>query len=158
MIDANVQAEPAASYDVELAGQLAAIGIVKGKPFTPDERMERILTDAAAVGNATGRMLNWRYAWHIRNGGTTPAPCGETCCGKAARSSRRLRPSSPTKAFQAVSAHRGPHPRFAHRVRLCLYARLAGHDYADPLRGLTVPRWAFSTLGHSLSTATKPTK
>jgi hypothetical protein len=62
MINANVQDEPAGSYDVELAGQLAAIGIVKGKPFNPDERMKKILTDAAAVGNAAGRMLNWRYA------------------------------------------------------------------------------------------------
>lgn len=39
---------------------MAAIGIVKGKPFNPDARMKKILTDAAAVGNATGRMLNWR--------------------------------------------------------------------------------------------------
>jgi hypothetical protein len=62
MINANVQEEPAGSYDVELAGQLAAIGIVKGKPFTPDARMKKILADAAAVGNATGRMLNWRFA------------------------------------------------------------------------------------------------
>ncbi|MFH0344694.1 MAG: DUF1254 domain-containing protein [Chromatiales bacterium] len=62
MINENVQQEPAGSYDVELAGQLAAIGIVKGKPFKPDERMKKILTDAAAVGNAAGRMLNWRYS------------------------------------------------------------------------------------------------
>jgi hypothetical protein len=62
MLNDNVQQEPATSYDVELAGQLAAIGIVKGKPFAPDERMRRILAEAAAVGNATGRMLNWRYA------------------------------------------------------------------------------------------------
>ena len=61
MINENVQREPATSYDVELAGQLAAIGIVKGKPFKPDARMKRILVDAAAVGDATGRMLNWRY-------------------------------------------------------------------------------------------------
>jgi hypothetical protein len=62
MINANVQDEPAGSYDVELAGQLSALGIVKGKPFAPDERMKKILTDAAAVGNAAGRMLNWRYS------------------------------------------------------------------------------------------------
>jgi hypothetical protein len=61
MINENVQQEPATSYDVELAGQLAAIGIQHGKPFKPDARMKKILTDAAAVGNATGRMLNWRY-------------------------------------------------------------------------------------------------
>ena len=52
MINANVQHEPADSYNPELAGQLAAIGIVKGKPFKPDARMKKILTDAAAVGNA----------------------------------------------------------------------------------------------------------
>ncbi|MEH2497247.1 hypothetical protein V1294_003726 [Bradyrhizobium sp. AZCC 1678] len=62
MINENVQQEPATSYDVELSGQLAAIGIVKGKPFKPDARMKKILTDAAAVGNATGRVLNWRSA------------------------------------------------------------------------------------------------
>jgi len=61
MINENIQQEPATSYDVELAGQLAAIGIVKGKPFQPDARMKKVLTDAAAVGNAAGRMLNWRY-------------------------------------------------------------------------------------------------
>ena len=62
MINANVQQEPADSYDTELAGQLAAIGIVKGKPFKPDARMRKILADAAAVGNAFGRALNWRFS------------------------------------------------------------------------------------------------
>jgi hypothetical protein len=62
MINENVQAEPATSYDVELAGQLAAIGIVKGKEFKPDARMKKILTDAAAVGQALGRSLNWRFS------------------------------------------------------------------------------------------------
>lgn len=62
MINENVQSQPATSYDVELAGELAAIGIVHGKPFNPDERMKKILADAAAVGQATGRALNWRYA------------------------------------------------------------------------------------------------
>ncbi|QDS94875.1 hypothetical protein FF011L_36570 [Roseimaritima multifibrata] len=62
MVNANVQREPATSYDVELAGQLAAIGIQHGKPFKPDARLKMILADAAAVGNAAGRVLNWRYA------------------------------------------------------------------------------------------------
>ncbi len=62
MLDKNVQEEPADSYDVELAGQLAAIGIVHGKPFKPDAHTKKILSDAAAVGNATGRALNWRFA------------------------------------------------------------------------------------------------
>ena len=62
LINENVQSEPATSYDTELAGQLAAIGIAHGKEFKPDERMKRILSDAAAFGQATGRALNWRYA------------------------------------------------------------------------------------------------
>lgn len=62
LINENVQNQPATSYDIELAGQLAAIGIVHGKKFAPDERMKKILSDAAMVGQATGRALNWRYA------------------------------------------------------------------------------------------------
>lgn len=61
MVNANLQNEPAGSFDVELAGQLAEIGIVRGKPFKPDNRMKKILSDAAAVGSATGRLLNWRW-------------------------------------------------------------------------------------------------
>ena len=68
MINANVQDEPADSYNPELAGQLAAIGIVKGKEFKPDDRMKKILTDAAAVGNAAGRVLNWDFEQHSRLG------------------------------------------------------------------------------------------
>jgi len=52
-----VQDEPAGSTNAELLGQLAAIGIVKGQPFEPDERMRRVLEDAAAVGAATSRAL-----------------------------------------------------------------------------------------------------
>ncbi|MHC4181354.1 MAG: DUF1254 domain-containing protein, partial [Planctomycetota bacterium] len=50
-----IQEEPVDSLDPELLGVLASIGIEKGKPFAPDDRMKRILTDAAAVGNATAR-------------------------------------------------------------------------------------------------------
>jgi hypothetical protein len=60
MINELVQLEPATSFSPEVLGQLAAIGIVKGKPFNPDARMKKILTDAAAVGNAAGRIFNWR--------------------------------------------------------------------------------------------------
>jgi hypothetical protein len=59
-LDEVVQQEPAGSLDPELMGSIAAIGIVKGKPFAPDERMKSILTEAAAVGNATARSLFMR--------------------------------------------------------------------------------------------------
>jgi hypothetical protein len=62
MLNELVQLEPATSFNPELSGQMAAIGIVKGKPFNPDARMKKILTDAAAVGNAAGRSYNWRAA------------------------------------------------------------------------------------------------
>jgi hypothetical protein len=41
-------------------GQLASIGVEKGKPFAPDERMKKILTEAAAVGNATARTITFK--------------------------------------------------------------------------------------------------
>jgi len=59
-INTVIQEEPADSADPEILGLLASIGIVKGQPFTPDERMKKILTEAAAVGNATARALGFR--------------------------------------------------------------------------------------------------
>ena len=59
MINDLVQKEPVGALDPEIMGSLAAIGIVKGKPFNPDARMKKILTDAAAIGTAAARTLNW---------------------------------------------------------------------------------------------------
>lgn len=59
MINDLVQKEPVGALDPEIMGSLAAIGIVKGKPFNPDARMKKILTDAAAIGTAAGRTLDW---------------------------------------------------------------------------------------------------
>lgn len=52
-----VQAEPADFVDPDTVGLYAAIGIRKGQPFAPDDRMRAILTDAVAVGNATARTI-----------------------------------------------------------------------------------------------------
>lgn len=52
--------EPVDVIDPETRGLLASIGITKGAPFEPDERMRRILTDAVAVGNGTARALALR--------------------------------------------------------------------------------------------------
>ena len=57
LLNKVVQQEPATALDPELMGPLAAIGIVKGKPFAPDDRMKKILTEAAALANATARTL-----------------------------------------------------------------------------------------------------
>ena len=57
LLDRLVQMEPAEALDTELAGQFAAIGIVKGETFAPDPRLRTILDEAAAVGNAAARTV-----------------------------------------------------------------------------------------------------
>jgi hypothetical protein len=52
-----VHEEPLDSVDPETRGLLASVGIRKDRAFAPDDRMQRILAEAAAVGNATGRAL-----------------------------------------------------------------------------------------------------
>ena len=54
------QEEPNEALNPETLGLLASIGIEKGKPFEPDARMKKILTEAAAVGYATARALTFR--------------------------------------------------------------------------------------------------
>ena len=52
-----VQSEPTESLDPIRLGFFQAIGIQKGKPFAPDARMQKILTEAATVGDATSRAI-----------------------------------------------------------------------------------------------------
>jgi len=49
--------EPVDFINPELRGLAASIGIRKNKPFAPDTRMKAILTEAAAVANATARSI-----------------------------------------------------------------------------------------------------
>ena len=58
-INSVIQREPLESLNKETRGLFASIGIEKGKPFKPDARMRRILTDAVAIGNATIRATVW---------------------------------------------------------------------------------------------------
>jgi hypothetical protein len=57
MLNEVVQQQPAGSLDPELMGPIAAIGIIKGKPFAPDARMKKILTEALTLANAHSRTL-----------------------------------------------------------------------------------------------------
>lgn len=59
VINEIIQYEPLEMLDPETRGLYASIGIEKGKPFAPDERMKKILTDAVAIGNATARAIVW---------------------------------------------------------------------------------------------------
>ena len=58
-LDHVIQKEPIELIDPELRGLAAGIGIRKGKPFAPDERMKKTLTEAVAVANATARALSF---------------------------------------------------------------------------------------------------
>jgi hypothetical protein len=58
-INALVQQESPGAGDPETMGLLAAVGIVKGQPFKPGQRMRKILEDAVAVGNATARTISF---------------------------------------------------------------------------------------------------
>jgi hypothetical protein len=59
-LNSTIQAEPIDGLDVETRGLLAAIGIRKGQEFKPDDRMKKILIDAAAIGSVTARALTAR--------------------------------------------------------------------------------------------------
>lgn len=54
-----VQGEPSGSSDRVSLGYFASIGIEKGKPFNPDDRMKKILAEAAVVGDATARAVTY---------------------------------------------------------------------------------------------------
>jgi hypothetical protein len=58
-LHALIQQEPDDYLGPEAKGMMAAIGIEKGKPFNPDTRMKKILTDAAAIGNAAARAVSY---------------------------------------------------------------------------------------------------
>ena len=140
MINENVQNEPATSYDIELAGQLAAIGIVKGKEFKPDERLKKILTEAAAVGNANGRALTWRYA--VSHPEMVLISRIDPSRQHAVAGRRPLRNAAAAfrgRHVQAVSRHWSKDPRFPDGILLRLYAELAGDGYAYPRGRLAVP-------------------
>ncbi len=51
-----VDSEPAFEPYRDHYGELAALGIAKGTPFTPDARMRHILEEAARIGNAEMRV------------------------------------------------------------------------------------------------------
>ncbi len=138
MINENVQNEPATSYDVELAGQLAAIGIVHGKDFKPDDRMKKILSDAAAFGQATGRVAQLALRDEapglgvLRRVEVGQHALGGWCLLRDAAA--RLQ----GRHVQTVAADRRAHARFARGLLLRLHARLAGHDHAHSGRRLAV--------------------
>ncbi|MBV6699744.1 DUF1254 domain-containing protein [Kitasatospora aureofaciens] len=60
LLDEAVQADPATALAPEVAAPLAAVGIVKDRPFTPDGYWQEVLEDAAATANAYVRAVAMR--------------------------------------------------------------------------------------------------
>jgi hypothetical protein len=60
LLNEAIQEEPPEGSDPTTLGLFASLGIVKGKPFAPDERMKAILADAANIGAATARSIAYR--------------------------------------------------------------------------------------------------
>ncbi|MEN5315834.1 hypothetical protein [Pseudomonas koreensis] len=56
-----MQEEPATAFSADIMGSLAAISIVKGKPFAPDAHIKKMLTNAASIVNVAVRPLNFRF-------------------------------------------------------------------------------------------------
>ena len=137
MLNEIVQQEPATSLDPELMGPIAAIGIVKGKPFAPDARMKKILTEAVVSANATSRSLfmNPRDpSWFYYPGSAWMNPLFvsgyqfETPIPMITRSGR-----------QAVSTDGLPATGRAPLVLLRRHRHHAGHGHARDRHRLAVP-------------------
>jgi hypothetical protein len=58
-LDEVIQEEPIEAIGPEARGAIAAIGIVKGQPFAPDDRMKARLTEAATLADATARAITY---------------------------------------------------------------------------------------------------
>ena len=60
ILDALIQREPINAISPEVRGAIASIGIVKGKEFKPDARMQKLLIEAGTLGNATARAITYQ--------------------------------------------------------------------------------------------------
>ena len=58
-LNSVIQSEPVDAGDPVSLGLFASIGIKKGKPFAPDERMKRLLKEGVAIGNAKARSISF---------------------------------------------------------------------------------------------------
>ena len=128
MLNEVVQNEPATSLDPELMGPIAAIGIIKGKPFAPDARMKKIMTEALAVANATSRSLfmsprdpSWFY---YPNSSWIELLVPDRLRVRDADSRNHAR------GRQALSSHRLPHDGCADQFLLRRHRHHARHGHA----------------------------
>ena len=102
LVATAVRDEPLDAVDPEIRGLLAAIGIRKDTPFAPDARMQGILAEAAAVGNATARAIlfstrdgdaylypnsAWKVLWIGNDSAFSPEGCSIPTGGRSTSTS-----------------------------------------------------------------------
>ena len=159
MLNDLVQKEPVGALDPEIMGSLAAIGIVKGKPFNPDARMKKILTDAAAIGTAAARTLNWKSA-PVRRGLLLPqlSLVQPALHRRLQHGDAATRRSAPTASSPPI---RPPGARTLN-VRtvmfFALYLHHARDDHAPDGHRLAVPRRRSSIPRANILMAARPTR
>ena len=146
MLNEVVQQEPATSLDPELMGPLAAIGIIKGKPFAPDARMKKIMTEALALANATSRslLMNPRDpSWYLlsRLGVVEHAVHQRLRVRDAHPDDRGAGPGSNahSRRCQTVPDHRLPPVGCAHQLLLRRHRHHARDGHAHDRHRLAVP-------------------
>jgi hypothetical protein len=159
-VDELVQEEPVEALDSERTGQLTAVGIVKGRPFAPDDRMPRIPDQAAAIGGGmAGRPPTPRVSRTRRC-----AAHGRTSSWAAATSSRR-RPAARRSHPVPLSRDRD-HPGDAPRAGWAgsAYAHAVHDVNGDLFDGATTYRLHVDpdpparTSGPSTSTTPRPAR
>ena len=103
ILNAMIQREPIDAIGPEVRGKIAALGIVKGMPFQPDERMKKILAEAATSATPLPGSSPTIRAWRAFTSipiptvhGRSPMP---TRTPVSCRTGRCIRP----RAFYSIS-------------------------------------------------------
>ena len=102
-----VQYEPLSAFTPEQLGLLHALGIVKGAPFQPDERMRRILSDGVRLGDGMAKAI--MYAGPRPGGPGLPGPSLGEGLHRRLQVRARRRPAAGRPHPLALRRHRG-HP------------------------------------------------
>jgi hypothetical protein len=137
MLNEVVQQQPAGSLDPELMGPIAAIGIIKGKPFAPDARMKKILTEALTLANAHSRTLFMAprdptlYYY--------PGSGWQNMLFEVGYEFETPIPLITPEGVQAVPAHRLSHTRRADRLLLRRHRDHARNGHASARHRLDLP-------------------
>ena len=139
LINDLVQKEPVGALDPEIMGSLAAIGIVKGKPFNPDARMKKILTDAAAIGTAAARTVDWRPRPAEGFVLLSQLRLDEHALGRRLQLRNAAAGGQRRRHHHRQPAHRRPHAQLAHGDVLLRHLHHPGDDHAADRHRLAVP-------------------